>query len=334
MTDASRRELLLGAAATLIAPALPAVAATTPAKAPKAAPKAELKTAGVKMIPVDGKYQVWTKRVGNGPLPMLTLHGGPGCTHEYLECFEDFLPQRGVTFYYYDQLGSSYSDQPDDASLWTVDRFREEVEQVRKGLGLDRFVLYGHSWGGMLAIEYALKYPQHLRGLVISDMTAGIKSYEAYAAELRKKLPPETIAILDRYEAKGDYENPEYQEAMIKVVYGKHLCRLDPWPNAVNRTFQHLNAKVYNTMQGPNEFVITGSFKEWDRWADLPKIQVPTLVICGALGTMNPDDIRKMAKAMLHARAAVTPNGSHLEMWDDQQTYMAELTRFLGGLKV
>src|SRR5205814_2618326 len=129
----------------------------------------EVKTGGIQMIQVDGKYNVWTKKVGHGKTKMLLLHGGPGCTHEYFECFEDFLPQAGITYYYYDQLGSAYSDQPEDKSLWTVDRFREEVEQVRKGLGLDDFVLYGHSWGGMLGIEYALKYQKHLKALVISN---------------------------------------------------------------------------------------------------------------------------------------------------------------------
>ncbi|MDH5788522.1 MAG: alpha/beta fold hydrolase, partial [Candidatus Bathyarchaeota archaeon] len=112
----------------------------------------EVKTGGVKIIHVDGKYNVWTKKIGNSNTKMLTLHGGPGATHEYFECFEDFLPQAGIEFYYYDQLGSAYSDQPKDKTLWTIDRFREEVEQVRVTLGLNNFYLYGQSWGGMLGI--------------------------------------------------------------------------------------------------------------------------------------------------------------------------------------
>ena len=138
---------------------------------------AEVKTGGAKMIEVDGKYHVWTKRVGHGSVTMLTLHGGPGFPHDYFECFEDFLPQHGIQFYYYDQLGVGNSEQPDDVSLWTVARYRAEVEQVRKGLGLDHFYLYGHSWGGMLAIEYALEHQDHLKALIISDMTAGTKAY-------------------------------------------------------------------------------------------------------------------------------------------------------------
>src|SRR5215467_9571294 len=161
----------------------------------------EVKTGGVRMIPIDdGKFHVWTKKVGHGRIKMLTLHGGPGFTHEYFECFEDFLPQEGVEFYYYDQLGSAYSDQPDDASLWTVDRFREEVEQVRSALGLENFYLLGHSWGGMLGIEYLLKYQKHVKAVVISDMTASIESYMRYAAQLRAKLPADVLAVLDKYE--------------------------------------------------------------------------------------------------------------------------------------
>jgi proline iminopeptidase len=294
-----------------------------------AEPAPEVKTGGIRMLPVDGKYRVWTKKVGRGPIKLLTLHGGPGCTHEYFECFEDFLPQEGVEFYYYDQLGSAYSDQPDDTSLWTVDRFREEVEQVRRGLGLDNFYLLGHSWGGMLAIEYALKYPQHLKGLVISDMTASIPSYMEYAGKLRAALPKDVVAVLDKYEAKGEYDAPEYQEAMIGKVYREHLCRLDPWPDPVDRTLKHLAMPVYNTMQGPNEFVITGNFKSWDRWNDLPKIRVPTLVTGARHDTMNPEDIRREGQLLPNSRVWISETGSHLAMYDDQPGYFAALIGFL-----
>jgi proline iminopeptidase len=162
-----------------------------------------VKTGGVTMIPIEGgKYHVWTKRVGNGPIHMLTLHGGPGCTHEYMECFEDFLPQHGIKFHYYDQLGSHYSDQPDNPALWTVARFCDEVEQVRAGLALDNFYLYGHSWGGMLGIEYALKYQHQLKGLVISNMTASIASYVESINQIRAELPTQDLRILEKYEAK------------------------------------------------------------------------------------------------------------------------------------
>ncbi len=145
---------------------------------------------------------------------------------------------------------------------------------MREGLGLENFYLYGQSWGSMLGIEYALKYQKHLKGLVLSSMTASIPAYMVYIAKLRAALPADIQATLTKYEATGQYEAPEYQEAMYRGVYGRHVCRLDPWPDPVARAFKHLNPQVYGTMQGPNEFVVTGTFKGWDRWADLPKIGV------------------------------------------------------------
>jgi proline iminopeptidase len=291
--------------------------------------KPEIKSAGIRLIDIDGKYKVWTKKVGSGRIKMLTLHGGPGVTHEYFECFEDFLPQAGIEFFYYDQLGSAYSDQPDDPTLWTVDRFREEVEQVRQALGLENFYLFGQSWGGMLGIDYLLKYQKHVKAAVISDMTASIASYVKYVNALRAKLPPATIAVLEKYEAKGEYEAPEYQQVMYKDIYGQYLCRLDPWPDPVQRAFKHLNPKVYNTMQGPNEFVVNGTFKDWDRWKDLPRITVPTLLVVGRYDTMSVEDIQKMGKAIPHSRVAICENGSHLCMWDDQQAYFRHLLGFV-----
>jgi len=299
---------------------------------PLCATAAEVKTGGVRMVPVDGKYQVWTKRVGHGKAMMLTLHGGPGFPHDYLECFEDFLPQQGIQFYYYDQLGVGNSDQPDDASLWTVDRYRNEVEQVRQGLGLDHFYLFGHSWGGMLGIEYALAHQDHLKALIISDMTAGIPAYEAYAQELLAELSEEDRKTLAKFAAEGKFDAPEYQAIMMGKVYAQHLIRLDPWPEPVARAFKKFNEKIYNTMQGPNEFVITGNFKNWDRWADLPKIKVPTLIIAGGKGTMNPEDIRRMGKLIPRSRVVIT-NGSHLEMYDDQETYFRELVKFIKDIE-
>ncbi len=155
-----------------------------------------IRVAGIRMIPVvDGKYKVWTKRIGSGPVKVLLLHGGPGFPHDYLEAMESFLPQAGIEMYYYDQLGVGNSDVPDDSALWTLPRYLTEVEEVRRGLGLDHFVLYGHSWGGILAMEYALNYQQHLRALVISNMTAGTQSYLKRTASLKTQLlTPETLA--------------------------------------------------------------------------------------------------------------------------------------------
>jgi pimeloyl-ACP methyl ester carboxylesterase len=142
---------------------------------------------GVRKIAIQtpkGNFNVWTRRVGNNPqIKVLLLHGGPGATHEYFEAADSYFPGAGVEYYYYDQLGSAFSDQPDDNSLWDLPRFVEEVEQVRQALGLDRenFYLLGHSWGGILGIEYALKYQSHLKGLIISNMMASVPLYNKYA---------------------------------------------------------------------------------------------------------------------------------------------------------
>ena len=287
------------------------------------------KTGGIKVIQLQEGHKVWTKKVGSSPTKILTLHGGPGATHEYFECFEDYLPRKKIEYYYYDQLGSFYSDQPKDEKLWTIERFREEVEQVRESLGLDKFYLLGHSWGGMLGIEYALKYQSHLKGLIISNMTASIPSYVAYVNKLRRKLPFETRRTLEKYEAKLDYAAPEYQDIIFNHIYKQHICRVEPWPDPVNRAFKNMNQQVYNYMQGPNEFLVTGTFKDWDRWGDLQRIKVPTLLIGSKYDEMNPRDIRKMGTLIPNSRVRICQNGSHMDMYDDQEYYMNSLIRFI-----
>ncbi|MCW3125917.1 MAG: proline-specific peptidase, partial [Bacteroidetes bacterium] len=228
----------------------------------KSVPKySEVQNGGVRMIPVrGGKYKVWTKKVGDGHIKVLLLHGGPGLTHEYFECLESFFPQSGIEFYYYDQLGSHYSDHPTDTALWSVDQFTDEVEEVRKGLGLDSFYLLGHSWGGMLTMEYAVKYPDHLKGAIISNMTASIPDYVVYINKLRDKEPAEAVNKMKKYEAANQSDNPEYQK-LVQNLYNKYICRISPvWPEPLSRSFAHINSQVYNTMQGNNEFVVTGKF--------------------------------------------------------------------------
>jgi proline iminopeptidase len=291
---------------------------------------AGIRVAGIRMIPVmGGKYKVWTKRIGSGPLKVLLLHGGPGFTHQYLEAMESFLPEAGIEMYYYDQLGCGNSDRPEDLSLWEIPRFVEEVEEVRRGLGLENFVLYGQSWGGMLSIEYALKYQHHLRALVISNMTAGIQSYLKRIGEVAKKLDPVTLATLRVFEATEDYDAPEYQRIMMEELYPMAICRSKPWPEPVTRAFRDANLAIYNHMQGKSEFVVTGTFKDWERWDDLHKIEVKTLTLGAENDTMDPEDIRKMATLMPNATAAICPEGSHLAMWDDQTIYFEHLLGFL-----
>lgn len=296
-------------------------------------PPTGIRVAGILMIPVaGGKYKVWTKRIGSGKTKVLLLHGGPAVTHGYLECMESFLPDAGIEMYYYDQLGCGNSDIPEDTSLWTLERYTEEVEEVRRGLGLENFVLYGQSWGGILAIEYALKYQQHLRGLVISNMTAGVQSYLKRTSAIKTWLPADKLARLQALEAKEDYDNPEYERIMMEELYPQMLCRIQPWPEPVTRSFRLMNQTIYVQMQGKSEFLVTGNLKNWERWDRLHEIKTRTLTIGSKYDEMDPDDMVKIAKMMPNATSFVCPNGSHLCMWDDQQAYFRGLLPFLKSL--
>lgn len=286
-------------------------------------------TGGAQRVRVEGRYEVWVKQVGTGSIPLLTLHGGPGFNHCYLECLEDFLPQAGVRFWHYDQLGCGFSDVPQDDALWTLPRYVGEVEQVRAALGLERFILYGHSFGGMLAMEYALRYPRHLAGLVISNMTASVAEYVRHAEQLLAALPAPALAVIRRHRARGDYDAPEYQEVLMREVYARHVCRLDPWPEPVQRAFRMMNAKIYNIMQGPDEFNITGNFRDWDIWARLPGIRTPTLLIGARHDEMDPAQIERMGRLIPGARVFICPAGSHMAMYDDQAAYFGALLEFL-----
>lgn len=296
---------------------------------------------GVKLIPINtshGAFRVWTKRIGNNPtVKVLLLHGGPGFTHEYLEAFDSFFPAAGIEYYYYDQLGSAYSDQPDAPGLWELSRFVEEVEQVRQTLKLDRnsFYLLGQSWGGLLAIEYALKYQQHVKALIISNIMASIPAYNAYATNvLMPTMDQDILAEIKSLESAGKYDDPRYMDLLIAHHYVLHILRMPhaQWPEPVMRSFKHLNPKVYIPMQGPSELGAGGKLALWDRVADLHKIEVPTLVVGARYDTMDPAHLEKMAAAVKHGRYHFCPNGSHLAIYDDQGIYMKGVTEFIGDV--
>jgi proline iminopeptidase len=295
-----------------------------------------VQTAGIKLIPIQtpvGNFKVWTKRFGNNNrIKILLLHGGPAMTHEYMECFESFFPKEGFEFYEYDQLGSYYSDQPTDSSLWTTARFVEEVEQVRKGIGADQsnFYVLGNSWGGILAMEYALKYQQNMKGLIVANMVSSAPEYGKYAEEvLSKQMDPKVLAEIREIERKKDFANPRYMELLLPNFYAKHLCRLPEFPDPVNRSFKHANNLVYTMMQGPSEFGISGRLAAWDITDQLPKITVPTLMIGAKHDTMDPAAMEKQSKLVKNGSYLYCPNGSHLAMWDDQQTFMNGVIAFI-----
>jgi len=294
-----------------------------------------VQTAGIKMVEIStpkGKFKVWTKRFGNNPrIKVLLLHGGPAMTHEYMECFESFFPQEGIEFIEYDQLGSYYSDQPQDSSLWVTERFVEEVEQVRKALGMDKdnFYLLGNSWGGILAMEYALKYQQNLKGLIVCNMMASIPDYEKYNGVLRKQMRKSLVDSLETFESQGKYKDPTYQALVFNEYYTKHLCRLPVWPNSVMRSMQHINEEIYVMMQGPSEFKTGGRLITWDIKSRLPEITVPTLTVGAKYDTMDPKHMEWMSKQVKNGAYLYCPNGSHLAMWDDQQVYMNGVIKFI-----
>lgn len=297
-----------------------------------------IQNGGVKVIPITtskGTFNVWTKRIGNNPkIKLLLLNGGPGATHEYFECFENFLPAEEIEFIYYDQLGCGNSDNPNDVAIWDLGRYVEEVEQVRKALHLDasNFYLLGHSWGGILAMEYALKYQHNMKGLIISNMMSSCPEYGKYADEvLAKQMDTKVLAELNQIEAAKDFSNPRYMELLIPNFYEKHILRFPAkdWPEPVNRSFGKMNQSLYVTMQGPSEFGISGKLEKWDRKADLKNITIPTLVIGAKYDTMDPKHMEEMSKLVQNGTYLFCPKGSHMDFYDDQKVYFGGLIPFL-----
>ncbi|MES2747329.1 MAG: proline iminopeptidase-family hydrolase [Bacteroidota bacterium] len=296
-----------------------------------------IKNGGVKILTIDspkGKLKVWTKRIGNNPkMKLLLLSGGPGLSHEYFECMESFLPAEGIEFIYYDQIGTGLSDNPNDTAMWDLPRYVEEVEQVRKALNLnkDNFYVLGHSWGGILAMQYALKYQDNIKGLIISNMMASCPKYGEYSKVLEKELNPEVLKTIKDIEAKKDYSNPKYMELLMNNFYNQHILRkpISEWPEPVNRAMSKANGSLYVTMQGPSELGISGKLTHWDVSKELPKLTVPTLVIGAKYDTMDPEYMKWMATQVKNGTYLYCDKGSHMSMYDDQETYMNGLIAFM-----
>jgi proline iminopeptidase len=331
------KSFLALAATLLMLAATPLASADAAAKYFDNTGRGDVLSGGVRMIPVTtpkGIFKVWTKRIGNNPtIKVLILHGGPGGNHEAYEAFDSYFPGASIEYYYYDQLGSDFSDQPDEPSLWETPRFVEEVEQVRKALGLNNknFFLYGHSWGGILAAEYALKYGQNLKGMIISNMMMSIPAYNAYADKvLMPQMDQKVLAKILQMEKEGKTSDPRYEE-LLTPYYEAHLLRMPAaqWPEPALRSFSKMNKKIYVPMQGPSEMGSHNSkLEHWDRVADLPKITVPTLVIAGKYDTMDPVHMKMVSQKVRHGRFLLT-NGGHMDMYDDQKVYFDGLIKFL-----
>ena len=304
---------------------------------------ADKNSGGARLIPINtplGEFNVWTKRVGNNPATkVLLLHGGPGATHEYFEATDSYFPNAEVEYYYYDQLGSGNSDNPEDPSLWETERFVEEVEQVRIALGLNatNFILLGHSWGGILATEYALKYQENLKGLIISNMVASIPEYMKYAEEvLGPQMPAEVLSEIKALEAAGEYTSVRYLSLIEEHYYPEHVLRrpLNEWPEPVNRSFSKMNYPLYLKMQGPSEFGVVGdaTLKDWDRTGDLHRITVPTLSVGAQYDTMDPEGMKRIADSVQNGTFLYCPEGGHMTMYDDADRYFNGIIAFLNTL--
>lgn len=283
-------------------------------------------------LTITGGHRLWYRRVpGTAAPPLLVLHGGPGASWDYLEPVLDLSPDRTVVVY--DQLESGRSDHPGDPALWTIERYADEVDDVRSALGLDTVDLFGHSWGGWLVIEYMtrLHQPTGVRRVVLGSTSSSLRQVAEETGRLRRELPAEVRRVLDEHEAAGTIDSPEFQEAAM-VFYRRHVCRLDPWPDFVMRTFDFLGqGGAYLHMQGPNEFTITGNLRDWDRTADLGKISAPTLVVCGEFDELGEPCADVLVAGIPGAEKVVVSGCSHTWLAEDPNRGRDVLHRFLGS---
>lgn len=286
-------------------------------------------------IPVEDGYRVWYRSVGGSggadeQVPLLLLHGGPGAPHDYLENLQA-LATETHRLIFYDQLGCGRSDQPNEPERWQVPRFVDEIGMVRNALGLERVHILGQSWGGMLAIEYALTQPEGLLSLILSNTTSSIPLWIAEANRLRAELPPEVQATLTRHEEAGTTDSEEYQQAMM-VFYDRHVLRIQPMPDYVQRTFDNMG-QVYLTMNGPSEFHVIGVIKDWDRTARLVEIRVPTLIISGRYDEATPTINEVLQRGIPGSQWVVLENSSHLSHVEEPELYMQTVRNFLSRVE-
>lgn len=273
-------------------------------------------------------HEIWYQRVGDGPgVPLLILHGGPGSGHDYLEPLGKLGDERPVIFY--DQLGCGRSDKPDDRSLWRIERFVQEVDEVRQALGLDTIHLFGQSWGGWLGIEYMLSGPRGVRSLILANTSASMRQFGAEAERLKSELPAAVYTVLQRYESDADYHNPEYEAAVLEF-YKRHVCRLPRWPDCLLRTGANLRRNVvYETMNGPNEFTLIGNLKDWDRSDRLGEIALPTLVTVGRYDEITPACAETIHRGIAGSQLAIFEDSSHTPHLEEEEAYLGVLSGFL-----
>jgi proline-specific peptidase len=277
------------------------------------------------MIDVPGG-RVWYRSVGEGGIPLLCLHGGPGMTHDYLEPLEALGEHRRVVFY--DQLGSGGSDRPDDLSLWRIERFMAEVDAVRDALGLDRIHLFGSSWGGMLAMQYVLDNPRLPVGLIMAGSPASAPAWNVFCQELLDEMPTEERELIERLEAEDKMLEPEYEEAMMPF-YHRHVCRIDPFPDCFVRTLERMSTTIYHYMAGPSEFRIVGTLREWDIMDRLGEITIPALVTGGQYDECRPSHLREVHARIPGSRLEIIPDASHLSFVERPEVFIPIVRDFM-----
>lgn len=282
-------------------------------------------------IPFKG-YRTWYKIVGDAANdaerpPLLTLHGGPGAPHDYLDNMES-LADAGRRVIFYDQLGCGRSDKTGKPEMYTVDLFVEEVDAVRQALGLERLHILGQSWGGMLAMSYALTQPRGVASLIIESSPASMPLWVAEANRLRADLPPDVQATLLRHEQVGTTDSPEYVEAM-QVFYDRHVIRTKPMPDFVARAFEMISPEVYNTMNGPSEFHVIGTLKEWDITDRLGEIALPTLLLSGRHDEATPTIMGKLHEGIEGAEWTLFEESSHMSHVEEEERWMSVVNGWL-----
>jgi proline-specific peptidase len=279
-------------------------------------------------IPVTGG-NVWYRRLGAGEaLPVLLLHGGPGAAAYYMEPLAERLAEHRPVVVY-DQLGCGRSERPDDLSLWTVERSVAEVDQVRDALGLDRCHLLGQSWGGWLAIDYMVRGPSGIAGLVLASTSASIPQFMAEARLLIEQLPEPSRTTLIELGDRGEYDHPDYLAA-VDVFYHRHLCRSEPWPEALVKSADQMDGNaVYLTMNGPTEFDVIGRLRDWDRTADLDRITAPTLITVGRYDELTPACAETIHQGIAGSRVELFEESAHVAHLEEGERYAEVVERFL-----
>ncbi len=275
--------------------------------------------------------RVWYRKYGSSDAtPLLLLHGGPGASSHYLEPLRALADERPVILY--DQLGSGRSERPDDLSLWTVERFMEELAQVREALGLERVHLLGHSWGSMLAADYLLGGAEGVESLILAGPALSIPRWLEDAAALRAKLPEDVQETLRVHEEAGTIGSEEYQEA-TGAYYRQYLLRVDPWPPEMDSVLVTWGTQVYEHMWGPTKFYATGTLKEYDRTDRLSEISVPTLFTCGRYDEATPKATEWYQSLVPGSRLVVFEDASHLTMLEQPFVYAQVVRDFLRGVE-